>query len=115
MAPTPAMAVIRLENCSRYGKVNFDDEQMVSTFLEKDGMSSSGWINAGLYHLKAELFQNWDGSKFSLERKLFPELVKKKILRCVPIDAEFIDIGIPQDYQKFCDWSEEGRKGKLCS
>ena len=110
----PAMAVIRLDDSSRYGQVQFDDSHQVTAFTEKDALSASGWINAGLCRLRAEMFENWDGARFSLEKQTFPALVERGELQAVAISPDFIDIGIPADYQRFCRWIEEGRKSKLC-
>lgn len=110
----PAMAVIRLDDSSRYGQVQFDDSHRVTAFTEKNALGAPGWINAGLCRLRADMFDNWDGSRFSLERQTFPELVQRGELRAVAIEPDFIDIGIPEDYQRFCRWIEAGRKGTLC-
>lgn len=110
----PAMAVIRLEDSSRYGQVQFDDSHLVTAFMEKDALGAPGWINAGLCRLRTDMFDNWDGSRFSLERQTFPALVQRGELRAVAIEPDFIDIGIPEDYQRFCRWIEAGRKSTLC-
>ena len=109
----PAMAVIRLDDSSRYGQVQFDDSCRVTAFIEKNAGGAPGWINAGLCRLRAEMFDHWDGVKFSLERQTFPELAKRGELRAVAIEPDFIDIGIPKDYLRFCRWIEGGRKGVL--
>lgn len=110
----PAMAVIRLDDSSRYGQVQFDDIHQVTAFTEKNALGTPGWINAGLCRLRADIFDNWDGTRFSLERQTFPELVQRGELRAVVIESDFIDIGIPGDYQRFCRWIEASRKGTLC-
>ena len=109
----PAMAVTRLEDSSRYGRVQFDDSSRITAFTEKNALCAPGWINAGLCLLRTDTFNDWDGARFSLERKLFPELVQRGELRAVIIESDFIDIGIPGDYQRFCRWIEVGRKGTL--
>ncbi len=110
----PSMAVIQLDDSSRYGQVQFDDSHRITAFTEKYTLSAPGWINAGLCRLHAELFKNWDGARFSLEKQTFPSLVGRGELQAVAINSDFIDIGIPADYQRFCRWIEEGRKSTLC-
>jgi len=110
----PAMAVVKLEDSSRYGQVQFDDSHRVTAFMEKDALGAPGWINAGLCRLRTDMFDNWDGARFSLEKKTFPALVQRGELRAVAIEPDFIDIGIPEDYQRFCRWIEAGRKSTLC-
>jgi D-glycero-alpha-D-manno-heptose 1-phosphate guanylyltransferase len=111
----PAMAVVKLTDVSRYGQVNFDRDQRVTTFAEKNLQPAEGWINAGLCHLNAELFKNWDGKPFSLERDLFPMLVQKRRLSVVLLKTDFIDIGVPADYHRFCRWVVTGRQNPLCN
>jgi D-glycero-alpha-D-manno-heptose 1-phosphate guanylyltransferase len=111
----PAIAVINLLDVSRYGQVHFDNDQRVSYFTEKNGQCATGWINAGLCHLNSELFKNWDGQPFSLERGLFPALVKDRRLAVVPLQTDFIDIGVPIDYYRFCRWVAAGRQDSLCN
>lgn len=114
-ATSPAMAVVSLADVSRYGQVHFDSDTFVTAFAEKSPRSKSGWINAGLCHLNTGLFKDWDGNPFSLERKLFAELVQNHSLRAIPLKTDFIDIGVPADYHRFCRWIEAGRKVPLCN
>ena len=111
----PAMAVVNLADVSRYGQVNFDQDRRVTAFAEKKGESSSGWINAGLYYLSPELFNKWDCKPFSLERELFSNLVQSLRLTAVPIETDFIDIGVPADYHRFCRWIAAGRQNPICN
>jgi len=112
-AASPAMAVVNLADVSRYGQVHFDQINCVTEFAEKTNQTSAGWINAGLSYLSADLFNDWDGKPFSLERHLFTKLVNKHNLTAVPLQVEFIDIGIPADYHRFCRWVEVGRQFPL--
>ena len=111
----PAMAVLNLADVSRYGQVQFDHARRVTAFAEKNGQCAVGWINAGLCHLNAELFKNWDGQPFSLERDLFAALVQNQRLSAVPLQTDFIDIGVPADYHRFCRWVATGRQDQLCN
>lgn len=111
----PAIAVVNLADVSRYGQVHFDHAQRVSAFVEKNGQCAVGWINAGLCHLNAELFNNWGGQPFSLERDLFAALVQNRRLTAVPLQTDFIDIGVPADYHRFCRWVATGRQNPLCN
>ena len=110
---SPAISVVNLVDVSRYGQVHFDQLNVVTKFAEKTSQISAGWINAGICHLSADLFNDWKGEPFSLERHLFTTLVNSRNLTAVPLRTDFIDIGIPADYQRFCDWVVAGRKTKL--
>lgn len=111
----PAMAVVNLADVSRYGHVHFDHAQRITSFAEKNGQCAEGWVNAGLCHLNAELFKDWDGHPFSLERGLFPTLMHDHRLIAVPLQTDFIDIGVPADYHRFCRWVATGRQDQLCN
>jgi D-glycero-alpha-D-manno-heptose 1-phosphate guanylyltransferase len=108
----PAMATVWVENSERYGCVQIEKNQIVA-FEEKQASSGPGLINAGLYHLHADLFQGWNGQPFSLERELFPKLASLGQLKSVPLETDFIDIGVPEDYFRLCRWIESEKKGVL--
>lgn len=101
----PAMGVVEVADAARYGSVHCGADGIVTGFVEKDSARGSDWINAGLYRLNASLFRAWDGGAFSLEGTLFPALVAERRLRAVPLPGQFIDIGVPDDYRRFCDQS----------
>ena len=89
-----------MENFDRYGAVELDNDWTVKNFKEKQ-FFKSGDINAGTYILNVESFLEKDlPEKFSFENdfleKYFPY---KKILGVVQ-DKYFIDIGIPEDYNR---------------
>jgi len=110
--PQPALAVVRVENSERYGAVQIQQNK-VFDFKEKQQSAGPAWINAGLYHLHADLFHDWNGRPFSLEQELFPRLVSEDSLRAVPLKTDFIDIGVPTDYFRFCRWIESGKRDTL--
>jgi len=109
----PAMGVVAVDDASRYGTVAVDDREMISSFREKTAESAPGWINAGISMLRSGDFDGWDRKPFSLEQGLFPRLATSGCLRAVPLDGEFIDIGIPVDYHRFCRWIESEKSTTL--
>jgi len=111
--PSPSIGVVKLNDLSRYGQVQFDKNRKVIQFKEKIVSLEPGWINAGIFHLNDSLFNEWDGFAFSLERKFFVELVQLGALKAVPLNSEFLDIGVPNDYTRFCTWVASGQKGSL--
>ena len=110
---SPAVAVLRLPDVGRYGQVEYDQGYCVTRFVEKGAASVPGWINTGISRLNANLFASWDGQPFSLERVTLVELARARRLEAVPLKTDFVDIGIPDDYYRFCSWVEGGRKGRL--
>jgi D-glycero-alpha-D-manno-heptose 1-phosphate guanylyltransferase len=109
-ANSPALAVLQLTDTVRYGQVQLDNQNHVTAFDEKSGNAGGGWINAGLCHLNAELFKDWNHMPFSLERTILPVLASSGNLIAVPLQADFIDIGIPDDYSRFCRWIKSDKK-----
>lgn len=112
-AESPAMGVVKVSDTARYGSVKFGDECTIATFCEKGASTGAGWINAGLCHLHAGLFKDWNHNPFSLERDLFPNWVDRGILKAVPLKSDFIDIGVPEDYFRLCHWIESKKVGAL--
>lgn len=110
---SPSMAVVSLRDVGRYGQVQFDQDFHVTRFAEKSATGGSGWINAGIFHLDAAMFKNWDGRPYSLERELFVALVQLQQLKAVPLSTDFLDIGVPDDYNRFCGWVADGREAPL--
>tara|TARA_B100000029_G_C17316463_1_gene866411 strand:- start:101 stop:793 length:693 start_codon:yes stop_codon:yes gene_type:complete len=95
------IGISNIENSSRYGKVEFEKDELVQ-FNEKK-RASAGWINNGHYILKKDLFKNFSGN-FSIEYDLFPSIVEKKKLGVFKVvNDQFIDMGIPDDYKKLCE------------
>ena len=109
-AGSPSMAVVKVGNAGRYGNVHFDDKNLITSFKEKSAMAGAGWINAGLCHLHAELFKEWNHEPFSLERISFTKFAEQGKLKAVPLQTNFIDIGVPEDYFRFCRWIESEKK-----
>lgn len=88
---------------SRYGGVAFEGSGLVAGFLPK-GAEGAGPINAGFYRLHRSALDGWSvGSRFSLELDVLPSLVASGAVSATPLDGGFIDIGMPEDYRRFCD------------
>jgi D-glycero-alpha-D-manno-heptose 1-phosphate guanylyltransferase len=103
-----SIGTVNVDKTDRYGALDVE-EGLVTSFKEKSNESYLNLINAGIYHLKPKDFDIDICSKcFSLENVILPELVRKKELNACLIDGHFIDIGIPEDYYKFCEWVDQG-------
>lgn len=93
-----AIGLAHLHNFDRYGVVLCDEQERVNAFREKSPCVE-GFINAGVYVLSPETLRE-EPEVFSFEK----DFLEKK-LHMLPIYARamqgyFIDIGIPEDYQK---------------
>ena len=109
------LAATRVENTNRFGSLSLEDDT-VTNFVEKSGAQSTEevYVNSGLYHLTPSIFGDFvRGNRFSLEEDVLPELASTGKLKVVKVKGNFIDIGIPEDYLKFCRWMELGQKDEL--
>ena len=91
------MALRKVEAIERYGAVRLKGDQVVA-FDEKGG-SGVGWINGGVYWMSRKSLEDLPDGKSSLEKDLFPILLKKKQLKAKAFDRFFIDIGVPETYE----------------
>lgn len=91
------LALKKMYNFDRYGKVILEKNRVVN-FAEKE-FSASGLISGGIYIIRKDIFDNTE-EKFSFEQD-FLEKKLSELSICAYIDkGYFVDIGIPQDYQK---------------
>ncbi len=93
------IALTEVNNSSRYGSVEIDNEKIID-FHEKNSTSDSNLINAGIYLLKKEIFKNYKKNFISLEKDIFPKLLKLKELAGKKINGYFIDIGTPESLKE---------------
>ena len=103
-----AVAVKRMFNFDRYGTVVFDRTYHIHAFLEKHPCED-GYINGGIYDFAVTALKNYPEA-FSMENDCFPRLAAAGELIACPDEADFIDIGVPEDYARI---QELQRGGKL--
>jgi D-glycero-alpha-D-manno-heptose 1-phosphate guanylyltransferase len=94
------IATVNVQDRSRFGGVEVDQEDHVVNFLEK-GQTGPGQINAGLYRIGIESFADQYDSVFSLETIIMPRLMVGRSLQARELAGPFIDIGVPDDYYLF--------------
>lgn len=91
------IALTRVADASRYGRVALDDAGRIVSFVEKDAARPGpGWINAGVYLLSRAMVASIPrGAAVSLEREAFPAWLDRPLhgYRC---EAGFLDIGTPE-------------------
>jgi D-glycero-alpha-D-manno-heptose 1-phosphate guanylyltransferase len=93
------IALIPMKDFDRYGSVSIDGNK-VNSFKEKCYVTS-GLINAGVYLINKDIFQNFKLPEvFSFEEFLATNVQELKIGAFVVHDTYFIDIGIPSDYKQ---------------
>lgn len=93
------MAVCRVDDASRYGRVSVENNRVVS-FHEK-GESGSGLINAGVYLLDSRVLNQFKiDAAFSFEKDFLMSSVNCIAISAFITEDYFIDIGVPEDYSR---------------
>jgi D-glycero-alpha-D-manno-heptose 1-phosphate guanylyltransferase len=93
------LALKHLNNFDRYGTVQLEGSR-ITGFIEKKLMPE-GLINGGVYYLGRQLFDKTQtAEKFSFEKDVFEAYCNRLKFGGKVFDGYFIDIGIPEDYQK---------------
>jgi len=98
---TATIALYEVEDPSRYGVVELDDESRVRRFVEKPkpGEAPSKLVNAGVYVLEPSVLDLIQRErKVSIEREVFPVLASEGTLHGYVFNDLWIDIGKPNDY-----------------
>lgn len=89
-----------MNDFDRYGVVELNVDQTVKHFHEKK-FYSAGTINGGVYVLDKERFLKKDfPEKFSFEKDYLEKEYKKGKLFGIVQEGYFIDIGIPEDFER---------------
>jgi D-glycero-alpha-D-manno-heptose 1-phosphate guanylyltransferase len=88
---------------SRYGGIVLGEHGRIVGF-EPKGAQGPGLINGGLYRLHRSAFDDHAvGAAFSLETDTLPRRVAAGHVTAVPLEGSFVDIGVPEDYRRFCE------------
>ena len=97
----PIIVGRRVEDTARNGRLDVDDDGRILRFLEKEASGGPGLINAGCYVLPRAIVEDFPSQeRFSFEMDYLREAVVRRVFMACPTDAEFIDIGTPDDYAR---------------
>jgi len=89
-----------MKNFDRYGSVELNEDNSIKNFQEKQ-FYKEGLINGGVYVLNAQKFMDEElPSKFSFEKDYLEKFYETRRIYGTMQDKYFIDIGIPEDYQR---------------
>ena len=81
----------------RYGRVAIDGRQ-VRDFIPAGALDRP--INAGVYLMRKDVLSRIGAAPCSLERDVLPGLARDGLIEGVVVEAPFIDIGTPQDFER---------------
>lgn len=98
-----SIALCEMNNPLRFGIVEINEDNKVLDFKEKVIAKNKKYINTGIYILNKKVFEkklNNFPEKFSFEKDILENKELKLKTIGIPYKANFIDIGIPEDYIK---------------
>ncbi len=95
-----AIALKPMFEFDRYGTVELDTQNKIIAFNEKK-YCTHGLINGGVYYFNKTLFDKIPtAQKFSFEKDILEAHTQQLNIQGKIFDNYFIDIGIPEDYEK---------------
>lgn len=97
-----SLALRKVFNASRYGTILLGIVNAIETFKEKDNIEQTGLINGGVYILNRKLYlsKTNEAVPFSIEKDFYESRINELHIFGFEYDGYFIDIGIPEDYNK---------------
>jgi D-glycero-alpha-D-manno-heptose 1-phosphate guanylyltransferase len=95
------VALKEMRYFNRYGSVEIDKNFAIKAFHEKK-YCEKGFINGGVYVLNVNSFMNEPlPDVFSFEKDFLEKNISRKKFYGLECEYYFIDIGIPEDYDRF--------------
>lgn len=94
------LALRRVENASRYGRV-ITDRDLIVDFAARSDAPGPGLINGGVGVLSKRIVDRIaPGGAVSIEQDIYPKMAADGVLFGRAYDGVFIDIGIPEDFER---------------
>ena len=98
------IALREVEANSRYGGVGIDNEGKITTFDNCARTTDRALINGGVYLAEKSAFAGMaleSDAPVSIEDQLYPRMLAEgRRMYGFPSSGRFIDIGVPEDYQR---------------
>jgi len=93
------MAVTEIPDASRYGTVVLNDQMHVVSFVEKSIAAGSGYVNGGVYCIRNTTLDLIPASEAcSLEKDIFPRLVRSNAIMSQRVSPPLLDMGTPEGH-----------------
>lgn len=94
------LSLKKIKNPDRYGTVELNLDQRITNFKEKQSMAQ-GLVNCGVYAIDPRIFKPLETEeKFSFEKDVMESFVKTSKYYGFVDNSYFIDIGLPESYDK---------------
>ena len=96
------MALRSVNDVTRYSLVEIKRNGCLKKFTAKGELGQTGLMGAGVYAIRRTLFDdlNFPMQVFSFESDFLLPMVNKIKIQSYLCDGYFIDIGVPEDYQR---------------
>ena len=95
-----SLVVTQVADTVECGRVTFDEQHWLTSFIEKGGACTPGWINAGIYLLGRPILESIPADcRVSIELETFPAWIGRGLF-AFPTTEKFLDIGTPAAYSK---------------
>ena len=95
------LALRRTNDTNRFGQVKLNSQGRITEFAEKAATKNeAALINGGLYLMDKRVVDFVKDSPCSLEKEIFPCLLKAGSLSGQEYYGYFIDIGVPESYKR---------------
>ena len=97
-----SLALKYISRSGRYGTITLGEFDLIRAFKEKTNKQQAGIINAGVYILNRETYneETPKHKNFSIEKDFFEKKLNHLNMYGFTYDGYFIDIGIPEDYKQ---------------
>ncbi|ABZ83422.1 d,d-heptose 1,7-bisphosphate phosphatase subfamily, putative [Heliomicrobium modesticaldum Ice1] len=94
------VALTPSKSSERYGSIIINNENRVTSFVEKRTHLKSALINSGIYHVRKSILKYIDSIPCSLENHVLPKIVSNEQMYGYIYNGYFVDIGIPCDLER---------------
>lgn len=100
------VALKKIEDCYRYARINMTNG-IINSFSTEEA-HTTGLINAGVYVCSPDIFNQLNLPKsFSFEKDFMERHITNLNAQGFITNDYFIDIGIPDDYHRFCRYQAQ--------
>jgi len=90
--------VTEVSEPSKYGVVISQEDGLITHFVEKPQTFVGNHINAGMYCFSKSILSRIKLEPTSIEKEVFPKMVKDKQLFAMVLPGYWMDVGQPHDY-----------------
>ncbi len=106
------LALTSVEDPSQFGVVNLNGNKITGFFEKpKKEEAPSNLINAGVAIFEPEIFKIIPNRPASIEKEIYPKLVKNNQLSGYAFEGQWFDTGTPESYEKAIkNWQKKKKR-----